>query len=329
MRHILRAIFILLSVATGALFLYSGYTKLFPTLQSFEYTIVEFVHLPWLLAAIAARFFVGLEFGLGGLIAIHFFGRNKWVLKTAFALLIIFSIYLVYLWAAVGNNVNCGCFGDAIWMSPSASLVKNGILLVVIGLLIRYHNGLNNRFAVVAAPILQACTIVLIFILFSIPFRQPDFLRKDRYKIDFDKVGLSGGATPDILSVASKKDTLIKDSTAAPIDLSKGKHIIAFLSQSCPHCRIAAYKMHLLKHDNPDFPFFMVIGGTSDLTDFWKATKSQDIPYTRLDKDRFLNYTGGVFPLIIWVNDGMVEAKATYNTMTQGSIREWLNATNP
>lgn len=319
MRHIIRVLLVLLSVATGALFIYSAYTKLFPTLQSFEYTIVEFAHFPWLLAAVTARFFVGLEIGLGSLMVLHFFGRKNWVLKAALYLLVLFSLYLVYLWASVGNDVNCGCFGDAIWMSPAASLVKNAVMIAVLLLLIRFHKGFETKFITGYTPVLLGIAVMSIFVLFYIPMSPPDFLRKDRYRVDFSQVGLSGGSMPDIYDPA---DTNVRTHN---IDLSKGKHIIAFFSQGCPHCRIAALKMHLLKQDNPNIPFFMVIGGSADLADFWKKTNAQDIPYTRLDKDHFLNYTGGVFPLIIWVNDGWVEAKATYNTMTKNSIETWLN----
>lgn len=73
----------------------------------------------------------------------------------------------------------------------------------------------------------------------------------------------------------------------------------------------------------------MVIGGlTSDLKDFWKESSAQNIPYMRLDREPFLGFTGGVFPLIIWVNDGWVEAKSTYNTMNQGEVEKWLGKTS-
>jgi uncharacterized membrane protein YphA (DoxX/SURF4 family) len=61
MNKLLRILLVLLTIATGALFLYSAYTKLFPTIQTFEYTIVEFTHTPLMIAKLAARFFIGLE----------------------------------------------------------------------------------------------------------------------------------------------------------------------------------------------------------------------------------------------------------------------------
>lgn len=305
MNKFYRVLLILLSVLTGAVFIYSAYTKVQP-IQPFEYTMVEFIHIPWFIAALAARFFVGLEFGLGFLIAFHIYGKGKWVLNFALLTLIIFSIYLIFLWMNVGNNVNCGCFGDAIWMTPSASLIKNGIILIIIYLIKKYNNGWNVSFLHKATLTLLSVAVALPFILYSIPSQEPSWLRKDRYQTDLSFLYATG--KPD----------------APKVDLAKGKHVIAFLSKNCAHCRIAAYKMHLMKQANPALPFYMVIGGESELDDFWKATKAQNIPYTRLDKDNFLNYTGGMFPLIILVNDGWVEAKADYNTLSQPTLEAWL-----
>ena len=320
MRLVIKYLLVFLSVVVGATFMYSAYTKILP-IAPFEYTMVEYLHLPWLLAAVAARFFVGLEAALGGLMILHFFGDKKWVPKTAFLLLILFSIYLVALWAVAGNNLNCGCFGDAIWMSPSTSLIKNAVLLLFIGLVIRFHKGFNYKWVNATALSLFACTIILPFILFAIQAGEPSWLRKDRYKADFTRLY----HPVDVDSATAAQAALVPYPATPTIDLATGKHIVAFLSPSCPHCRIAARKMHLMKQSNPALPFFIVIGGlTTDLKDFWKESSAESIPYMRLDREPFLSFTGGVFPLIIWVNDGWVEAKSTYNTMNQGEIEKWL-----
>ena len=94
MRKAFIILLILLSIALGATFLYSAYTKLFP-IQQFEYTMVEFAHMPWLMAAIGARILIGLEAGLGGLILLHFFGREMGVKGCYSALVILaFSLFI-------------------------------------------------------------------------------------------------------------------------------------------------------------------------------------------------------------------------------------------
>lgn len=305
MQIIFRIFLIILSVFTGVFFLYSAYTKLFP-IQSFEYTIVEFGHMPWSVAAIMARVLIGLEAGLGALMTLHLFGKGKWILKAAFALVVFFSIYLIYLWATVGNNVNCGCFGDSIWMSPATSLLKNAGLLLIIGLLIRFHKGFSQKWATITAPIIIAIGIVATFIFFGLPDDKPNWLKQDSYTIDLSPLYAPG-----------KKDI-------PAMDLRKGKHIVAFFSATCPHCRLAAYKMHIMKEQDTTLPFFMVIGGKSDLTDFWKHTNAHNIPYTRLDSDPFINIAGYQWPAIFMINDGRVDAKITYITLTENTIKEWL-----
>ena len=297
--QIMRAInkygLLVLSFLVGATFLYSAYTKLVP-IQGFEYTLIEDVHLSRSFAAIAARFFIGLEGGLGTLLLFHFFGKGKWVLKAAFGLVAVFSVYLIYLWIAVGNDVNCGCFGDSIFMSPSASLIKNVLLLLALGLLTRYYDGFSYKWAALTALLVLPITIALTFIIF--PVFKP-------YKLDF--TAIDAGA--DIPSV----------------DLKHGKHIIAFLSPSCIHCRRAGLKIHEDHKKDPTLPYFMILGGTkSVLTDFWKFSHAQDIPYVRMNTEPFLKYTHGVFPYIAWVNNGIVEEETGYIDLSPAAIDKWM-----
>lgn len=308
MKIFVKVLLILLSAATGVLFIYSSYTKSFPV-YTFEYTMVEYLHFPWVMAALCARLFVGIEAGMGLLMVVNIYGRGKWVLKSAFWLLMLFNIYLIYLWAEFGNNVNCGCFGDAIWMSPSASLIKNTILLAVLGILIRFHSGLRGKWFTVGLATVIINSLILPFILFVMPLGRPDWLKTNGYDLDY----------APLYKIRDEKKEV------PAVDLNKGKYVVAFLSPSCSHCRTAAFKMHLMKQQNALLPFFMIIGGTtSDLTDFWKASQARNIPYTRVDKDNFLKYTGGTFPVILWVNKGRVEAKVDYNNLNPAAIEEWM-----
>jgi hypothetical protein len=317
MRIFFKYLLILLSVITGTTFLYSAWTKVLP-IQPFEYTMVEFLHFPWIVATVGARFMVGLEAALGGLMVLHLFGKRNLVLKLAFGLIVLFSIYLVWLWATAGNDVNCGCFGDEIWMSPSVSLGKNAVLLLFIGILIRFHEGLSFKMDELTTKSLLALGIILPFILFPMSTGTPNWLKKDSYTIDL---------APLYKPIMDDTVALRVPYPAVPaIDLTKGKYVLAFLSPGCEHCRFTARKMSLMKKSDPELPFFMIIGGiASDLTDFWKYTNAQNVPYMRLHRDPFLNYTGGVFPLIVWVNNGRVEAKSSYNSLNQNEVKKWLS----
>lgn len=300
---------IILSVCIGTIFLYSAYTKIY-SLESFErfqYTIVEYVHLPWILAILGARILTGMEAALGLLIMLHLFGRNKLVLKIALWLLTAFSIYLVYLWIAVGNDVNCGCFGDAIWMSPSSSLIKNVILAACIILLLQFHKGLQMKWQKWAAPILFLGITIIPFIVYPLPDNQPQWVKKGKYKLDLSALYAPG-----------KID-------APKVDLYNGKYVLAFFSLKCPHCKMAAYKMHVMKLKNPTLPFHIVIAGRDEyLKPFWDNTKAEDIPHTKLAADDFTAIAGYSWPAIFLVNNGWVEAETNYISMDQGQIESWL-----
>lgn len=303
-QHVVVKIFLsFLSVATGVLFLYSAYAKAFP-LEHFEYALVEYVRLPWLFAAAASRTFIGLEAGLGVLFAANIYGRRKWVLKFSMALLIIFSIYLVYLRSHYGDHVNCGCFGDSLWMSPSAALIKNAILLLIIFVLVIYHRGWNNRFTRVFSYSLLAGAVILPFILFMFPLAKPDWQKNGGYMLDMTAI----------------------DAGHPTADLHHGKHIVAFVSPTCKYCKLAGYKMHLMKEQDTTLPFYLVLGGNNiDLKSYWTATEAEhEIPWSRMDGQAFVKITGGEFPQIFWLNNGKVEAKTSYIDMKASDIKEWL-----
>lgn len=307
MKLIYRIFLVLVSICIGALFIYSAYTKLNP-IQSFEYTLVEYAHFPWIVAALSARFFIGLEAALGSLLVLHLYGKGKWVLKTALGLIVLLSAYLVYLWLIFGNNVNCGCFGDAIWMSPSSSLLKNIILLLLLILLHRYHNGLQKKWVQITSISLLVVVTSLPFIIYALPDQEPTWLKKSKFQLDMSAI-----YTPAL------------SSTPPSVDLRKGKHIIAFLSFSCPHCRMAAHKMHIMKEMNPAIPFYFVMAGREEyIKSFWKETAAESIPHTRLDADAFTGLVGYSWPVIYWVNNGWVEAETNYIIMSQGEIEKWL-----
>lgn len=295
MSQVSKLFFVLLAFVTGAVFLFSAYTKMYPTIQAFEYNIASQAGWPYMAASIAARFFIGLEAGLGSLILFHYFGKNNWVLKAAFLLVTGFTLYLGWVLIKMGNNVNCGCFGNNIWMSPSTSIIKNIVLLAAIGALIKWHKGITwSNFIPVVHMI---CMFSLAYLLIPV-FKH--------YKLN----------CTDIYAVPKY---------APGQDLAQGRHIIAFVSPECSHCRKASNIIQGMMAKNPSIPFFLVVADTNaDLSDFWKETHAENVPHSRLAEEPFDKYTGGEYPQIIWVNNGMVEANTTYPELDQKTIEQWM-----
>ena len=112
--HILRLLFALS-------FLFSAYTK-FVGLGYFEITLMDQgIASSRELAAHLTRFFIGLEFALGVLLFFPYY--TKKVVLFSIGLLGVFSLHLAYLFF-LGDNENCGCFGEMISMNPAQSLQK-------------------------------------------------------------------------------------------------------------------------------------------------------------------------------------------------------------
>ena len=72
MKILKRIIAITLSIIVGSIFIYSGYTKLFPVIETFEFTFVELGIANWYTAPFIARLFLGLEFFVGCLLILNY-----------------------------------------------------------------------------------------------------------------------------------------------------------------------------------------------------------------------------------------------------------------
>ena len=97
------------------------------------------------------------------------------------------------------------------------------------------------------------------------------------------------------------------------VDLRKGKHIIAFMSLTCRHCKVAAYKIHILNKQHPEIPFYFILNGDEKkLQSFFDETKSENIPHMILNGERFIRLAGYNMPSIVFLNNSIVDKKTNY-----------------
>lgn len=302
-----KILLLILSAITGAVFLFSAWSKTEPSTQYFEYVINSQLHVPQLYAAIAARFFIGLEAALGLLLLISIFGYRRWVIKCCIGLLIIFSMHLCYLLIAQGNDINCGCMGNIAPMSPAVSLLKNALLIAVLVILLK-------RYKTDDGPVLNMASFPVAAVITALPF----FLYPIRQQI--------------VMPLTRLYTTT--QSQHPVMELRKGKHILCFMSLSCKHCRKAAGIIAAMKKDNPQLPFYFALASGSDSTrderfrDFLAETKATDIPYHFLGEKDFvdmiqLSGSDGV-PVILWMQDTTVIRKLNSGELNQKEIEQWL-----
>jgi uncharacterized membrane protein YphA (DoxX/SURF4 family) len=305
----LKITFFFICSLMGLVFLFSGYTKLYP-IEPFEYTFVDLGIGGWRLAPFIARFMIGLEFLIGFLLIFGLYVRG-FSIKLAIGSLIFFSAYLIVIMISSGNNGNCGCFGNAIVMTPLQALIKNAIMLVVCYFIYKYYEGFNFRKVgkwLFGALFLTSFALPHILNYVDFSYSETYLTKKeDHYKLELDSV--------------YKYAKIHK----APTTLSQGKHIIAFMSLTCPHCRIAAKKMRLMKEKNPNISMYLILNGDYDkLQPFFEDTKARNIDYCVLNGKSFI-YLGGLeLPSIYLVNNSVVENRVNYLMLDQTEIEKWI-----
>jgi uncharacterized membrane protein YphA (DoxX/SURF4 family) len=306
---LLKISFFIICSFMGLVFLYSGYTKLYP-IEPFEYTFVDLGIGGWRLAPFIARFMIGLEFLIGFLLITGLYIK-RFTIKLTVGSLIFFSIYLIFVILNTGNNGNCGCFGTAISMTPLQALIKNAVMLVLCYFIYKYYDGLNfGKIGKWLFGTLFITAFALPHILNYVDFNYSEaYLTKkeNHFKLELDSLYSNAKIhTP-------------------PKTLSSGKHIIAFMSMSCPHCRVAAKKLRLIKEQNPAISIYLVLNGDyNKIQPFFEDTKAYNIDYCILNGKNFVYLAGVDMPAIYMVNNSVVENWINYMQLDQEEIEKWL-----
>ena len=305
-----KIIAVFFTILLGIVFVFSGYTKLYP-IEPFEYTFVDLGFINWQEAPLVARLMIALEF-LIGLLLIFQFNLKIFTYKIAIGVLVFFCIYLSLLMSLVGNKGNCGCFGTYFYMTPMQALIKNLIMLTILFLLYRTHQGWSFNKKMNAG-----FTIFISLGVISIPFIL------NPIELDYSAAYLNKPESNYKLEL----DSLYKDATLTvpPKTLSTGKHVIAFMSLTCPHCRIASKKMRIMHERNPAIPFYFVLNGDDEnLSYFFEDTGTMDIPHCKLNGKSFVYLAGTTMPYIALINNSMVEFEVNYFDLNQDEIEKWL-----
>lgn len=308
-QKIFKILFIVLSALLGLLFIYSGYTKLNP-IEPFEYTFVDLGIINWTLAPFAARFMIGLEFFIGIMLFFNLY-LKKFTIKLTVATLVVFTIYLLVMMLREGNNGNCGCFGSAIAMTPLQAVIKNVIMLAVCFVIYKFHEGFAfGKLSYWISVLFLLTSLIMPHVLNYVDLNYSEaYLTKPENKFTLELDTLYNNATEN----------------SPPKTLSQGKHVLAFMSLSCVHCRVAAKKIRIMHEKNPDISFYFILNGEKvKLQQFYADTKTEDIPYCMLKARPFIYMAGLNLPTIYLVNNSEVEHWVNYMQLDQAEVEKWL-----
>lgn len=119
---------------------------------------------------------------------------------------------------------------------------------------------------------------------------------------------------------------LYQYTTPPNVELRTGKHLVAFMSLTCHHCRKAAFLLEKIHHEYPDIPMFFVLTGPDAFEkDFFKETHAEDVPHIFFrSTDAFVKMAGSGVPSIYWIDNSVIERKPTYYQLDPNEMEHWF-----
>ena len=287
---------LLLRMMLGLFFIVSAVAKLVD-MDRFELYVFSFQLFSLNASMLLARLLVVVELLVGvGLMSNI---CHRWVNSCTVMLLTAFSLFLGYS-ILIGRDDSCQCMGAWVDISPSASLLKNALLLLL--MVPASHSmpwSLRPHWYVwllaLAAPFL------LVFI-YSAP---------DNWLFHSDDVSHNKEPLP-----------FLCDENLAQLHLDSGRHVLLFLSPECRYCRMADQKMTTIRrrhHIDSTLIHYIVPSQEGSAVQNPFA-----MPVTGLPDSTFLHYTGGMRPLVLLLTDGHLVAVYHYRNMGEVQLAEFF-----
>jgi hypothetical protein len=303
--YLKRIVGCILLVALAAVFILSAWSKIYShnAFDGFVWTFLDLGINSITAAGIIARVMIGFEFLLGLFLLCHVF-LKAFTYPAVIVLLTAFTGYLGIILIQQGNTGNCGCFGDVYAMTPIHAIYKNVIMAAATILLIYIYPIRPYKNQEWIAPLIGMAALVTPFII--APF--------------------NNDTQPEAINKIINLSPLYANNPKPGVELRKGKHIVAFLSLTCPHCRKAAYLMEIIQKQHPEIPMFIVLNGPAMYKDeFFKDTHAGDVPYILFtNTDKFIEMAGSSVPAIYWITDGFASYKTTYYQMDPKRMLNWM-----
>jgi len=120
-------------------------------------------------------------------------------------------------------------------------------------------------------------------------------------------------------------DTIVtqKEFGTLPKNLNEGKQLIAFVTLTCPYCKRAAYKLHVLKKKYPLAPITIITSGdTADWDLFARRTKVENVPHALMNHRVFAELSEGSVPKIYLIDEGTAIEKVQYWAIDQSFLEK-------
>ncbi len=272
----------------SALFLLSAIAKLYPTpLYGITKVFEEGQLIPMGfsedVAPFLSRLIIAFEFFIAfAILQTHYI--KKLIIPSTIILLIIFNVDLA-LDIFVGNDENCGCFGQLIPMTPTEAFIKN---IFTILLLIFIYRNVNDKKESSFLLLFNSYLIISVLMFSLLPI-----------------------ATNSIGKQVSSYSTYVDDS----FNINDGKKILCFFDAGCEHCMDAAKSLTEIASNSTDFPDVHIVFSDTEegkIPDFLKYSGKeysyQIMEFYNPDDEinSYLEVLGYEYenPVVIYYNNG-------------------------
>ena len=294
-----------LKVLLGLVFIASAVLKIVD-LDRFEIYVYSYHFFSLNLSFLAARAAIIAELVLGlGLVSqtlhkLYWWGSMGMLL--GYTLLLIYAVHL-------GRTDSCHCFGDYLQLNPKQSLVKNGVLMLLL-LAIRKMESWRTPFRWLMLCLFVMASTIAVFVI-----SPPD--------------NLTSNADPEQNLQVGLFDDIIAMPPLDTLHLDEGRHIVGIFSTGCEYCQLAARKLSLMQQfygfpaENVTFVF---MGNEEGVARFYEKSESaryRDVLYS--DVVSLLKAVNGNFPVIVLLDNGEVVHEYGYRNMDEAEIKAFLN----
>ena len=284
----MKNITLILRLLISALFLLSAIAKLYPTpLYGITKVFEEGQLIPMGfsedVAPFLSRLIIAFEFFIAfAILQTHYI--KKLIIPSTIILLIIFNVDLA-LDIFVGNDENCGCFGQLIPMTPTEAFIKN---IFTILLLIFIYRNVNDKNESSFLLLFNSYLIISVLMFSLLPI-----------------------ATNSSGKQVSSYSTYVDDS----FNINDGKKILCFFDAGCEHCMDAAKSLTEIASNSTDFPDVHIIFSDTEegkIPDFLKYSGKeysyQIMEFYNPDDEinSYLEVLGYEYenPVVIYYNNG-------------------------
>lgn len=288
----------------GAFFIVSAVSK-WLDIDHFEIYVFSYNILPLNLSFLAARLLIVAECVVGIALMANIWKRLVDV--TTMLMLAAFTLFLGYA-TLIGRTDSCHCMGSVLQIDPTQSILKNAGLMLAMVFAMGSKPWKWRPKWYVWLPIMLAPAVALF--INSAP---------DNWLF---------GASEEVFNQEELDKAISPEGELAPLAIDKGNYVLAFLTPTCPYCKMADEKLaHICSRHELDSTAFVYLTPREDSTVALLTidTTSFIRPSHIIDVMTWSMITYGQRPMIFLIEDGKVKATCHYRNINEQQIVEFLN----